>query len=216
MTLAKTDEGKISLRGPNHEGWPNEWLFDPELGYAPVRYRVYKRESNEVSIEYTIEDFRPVDGLMLPFRVCGVWGMDPNDRSRTETVVVTAYRLDDPTNTPERYHIDWPEGTRVKDTHSGITFRVKDDALQYIADKRIAQIALDQLAEGEVNEPNVAEYPEPPSPAREENSVELKGPNTPADSDPGGHGPWLWAAPLLLFAGVLAGILCLRRAKTRL
>jgi hypothetical protein len=215
MTLTRTDEGKISLRGPNHEGRPNEWLFDPQFGYAPVRYRVYKRENDEVGIEYTMEDFRPVDGLMLPFRVRGVWGMDPNDRSRTETVVVTAYRLDDPTNTPERYHIDWPEGTRIKDTRSGVKFRVKGDALQYIADERIAQIALDQLAEGEVKEPNVAEYPEPPSPAREENSVELKGPNAPADSGPAGHGPWLGAAPVLLFAGVLAGVLCLRCARER-
>ncbi len=130
MALAKTEEGAISLRGLNHNDWANEWVFDPQLGYALVRYRAYLPKSNTVFTEYVMEDFRPVDGLMLPFRVHGVWGLDPNNPRRTETFVVKAYRLNDPNNTPDRYHIDWPEGTRVYDARTGTPFRAGKDTQQ--------------------------------------------------------------------------------------
>lgn len=87
--------------------------------------------------------------------------------------------------------------------------------MQYIGDERIAQLTLDQIGKAGPNEPNAAVHPQPSPPAREENSVEPKESNAPADGGPTGRHAWLWAVPVLLFAGVLAGFLCLRRAKGR-
>ena len=132
-----SSRGRISLRGGNPKGNTSEWLLDPELGYAAVRYRVYEKGDAKVGVEYRMEDFRSVDNLMLPFKICGVWGADPNRPVRTETIKVSTYRLNDPENTPDRYHIDWPEGTRIMDTRAGVAFRVEAGGLRYVDDERI-------------------------------------------------------------------------------
>ena len=149
-----SSRGRISLRGGNPKGNTSEWLLDPELGYAAVRYRVYEKGDAKVGVEYRMEDFRSVDNLMLPFKICGVWGADPNRPVRTETIKVSTYRLNDPENTPDRYHIDWPEGTRIMDTRAGVAFRVEAGGLRYVDDERIARIALEQLSRSQAKEPN--------------------------------------------------------------
>ncbi len=223
MSPTKTDDGKVSLRGLNHEGKADEWLLDPDLGYAPVCYRVYGTEGNEVTIEYRMEDFRPVDGLMLPFEVHGTWRAGPNTVIETTTVAVTAYRFNDPNNTPERYHIDWPEGTRIWDRRAGLGFRATDDALKYIGDNRIAQIALSQISKNSTGEPNgstVAPSNDSPNAESQPEDRLVVEPNGAKDSvvgvDVSRSKRWLWPGMILFLCAVAAGTLWLRARRPQL
>jgi len=102
MALTQTEDGKVGLRGLDRNDWPNKWLFGPEFGYALVRYRACLPKSNTRFVENVMEDFKPVDGLMLPFRIRGAMGQDPSHPRRTETLRLKACYLNDPSNTPDR------------------------------------------------------------------------------------------------------------------
>lgn len=125
MALTHTAEKKVRLRGVTSRGEAHEWLLDPGLGYAAVWYGVYDREDAPPWAEYRMKDFRPVEGLLLPFRVEGVWRMDPDNTIQADTVMVDTYRLDDPENTPERYRIRWPDGASVVDNRARVVFRAE-------------------------------------------------------------------------------------------
>ncbi len=124
MGMSRAEDGKVSLRGATDHNAPVEWLLDPNLGYAPVRYRFYYPNDQTVVVEFTMDDFRPVGGLMLPFRMRAERWAGPDKKTvNMVTVEVSTFRLEDATNTPQRYHIDWPEGTLVVDNVAGLRFK---------------------------------------------------------------------------------------------
>ncbi len=113
--------------------------------------------------------------------------------------------MNDPTNTPERYRIKWPEGTRVFDTRAGISFVAEAGRLSYAGDDEIFRIAMAQTSvEAEANEPN-ASVPshvadEPPD---DVNTLQTQSPNLPLGDVVSSKEPQRFFLGFRKFAGIV-------------
>lgn len=94
----------------------HRWVFDRELGYAPVRYSL--RDMNEDFEQLVIEcsAFKNVDGLSLPHTIVQTHFKEVDGEARRRNVVtmdVTAYAVGPRAIEPDAMHMDWPPGMRV-------------------------------------------------------------------------------------------------------
>jgi len=113
-------DGKTALLeyvGP--KGVKHRWSVDRELGCASTSYeRILTKRNNKVNHVMNMEDFRKVDGLVLPYRMIlltlNTHGEEPPILEE-QKIEVIEYKLNDPQNTEERYHIKWPQGAMVHD-----------------------------------------------------------------------------------------------------
>ena len=159
MAIDQPNSDQVILRDVDAKGITHEWIFDRKLGYALTSYRTRIPPDNWIDVEFVMEEFKNVDGIFLPFRISGMDRTSSNGRKRLVQeydIQVAEYRLNDPTNTPERYRIKWPEGTRVYDMRSGFYFFVKGGQMTYVNDEDIFEMALDEISKAEVNEPNTS------------------------------------------------------------
>lgn len=152
MSISQPNSDQVILRDVDAKGVTHEWVFDLKLGYALTRYRRLVPPDKHVNIEYIMEDFKNIDGIFLPFKTRSRWKGRDNKTLRTDTIEIIEYKLNDPNNTPERYRIKWPEGTRIFDKRSGIHFSTKDGRMTYTNDEDIFEMALDEITNAEVKE----------------------------------------------------------------
>ena len=175
MTISRGDSGQVVLTNVDDKNITHEWIFDPKLGYGLTFYRMRVPPENYINIEFAMEDFRNVDGIVLPFKMNQRWMNSQEVTFRSDTFEVSDYRLNDPANTVERYHIDCPEGTTVFDTRSRIAFKVKGGEMAYVGDDRIYEMALDEVYKAQVNEPsNSAPSPDANKPDEVVKAIEEK------------------------------------------
>ncbi len=153
MSIIQSNSDQVILSNVDAKGITHEWIYDLNLGYALTHYRKLVPPDNHVNIEYIMEDFKNVDGIFLPFKARSKWKGRDNKTLRTDTIEIIEYKLNDPNNTPERYRIKWPEGTRIVDTRSGFSFSAKDGQMTYTNNEKIYEMALDEITNAEVEEP---------------------------------------------------------------
>jgi len=139
-------EGTIDLIWADEKGMSHVWTFDRDLGYAIVSYKCLASSDKRVLFEMTMKAFTNVSGIMLPqdihftkYRYSG------GTIQHEGQINVDQYRLDDPQNVPSRYRIDWPNGTRVVDSRSGVAFTAGADG-SLVDDQRIYNEMLRQLS----------------------------------------------------------------------
>ena len=110
------------------------WTFAPTHGYALVRYAVEKPQGTrdpEPNAELVVDDFRLVRGIPLPFLMTLRWLRENGTEMASRTTKVQSYRLDDPSNTADLYHVRWPKGADVEDrrSNSHVTTTVEGQVL---------------------------------------------------------------------------------------
>ncbi len=125
MKINRSRDGKILLQQLHSTAEiTNEWTFDPNRGYAITAYR--RGYKGKFADTWTMEDFRETSGLLLPHRVHRIHTWEDGTKGPEWIVDVNEYRVADPTNTPQRYRMKWPEGTRVTDYTTGLSYVVHD------------------------------------------------------------------------------------------
>lgn len=119
MSVTVLDGNTASLEYVDPKGVKHHWLVDQELGCALKRYeRILTKRNNKLNHVMTMEDFKKVDGLMLPHKMTLRTLNNPVEQPpilEEVAIEVIEYKLNDPQNIQERYHIKWPEGTIVHD-----------------------------------------------------------------------------------------------------
>jgi hypothetical protein len=207
MKITRSADGKILLQHLRPGGYVHEWTVDPNRGYAITAHR--SGPGGNFADIWTMEDFRDVGGIQLPHKIHRTHWWDDGSKGPEWIMDVNEYRLDDPANTPERYKMRWPEGTRVTDMRSGMSFVAQGDNLTY-DDDRIAQETIEALDMGALDE--VESSTEPP--AADANGVGLVAQAGDVDANevaplPGpavspGSRQWLWAVAVLVVLGLAA------------
>ncbi len=119
MSVTVLDGNTASLEYVDPKGVKHRWLVDQELGCALKHYeRILTKINNKLNHVMTMEDFKKVDGLMLPHKMTLRALNNPGEQPlilKEVAIEVIEYKLNDPQNIQERYHIKWPEGTIVHD-----------------------------------------------------------------------------------------------------
>ena len=124
MRLHLPDNHTAILRANDNEQYTHEWTFDRRHGYALARYQRIPPPGRMTHHEVVMGDFRDAAGMILPYsmvltsKTVRAGGFRTN---LTSEVSVKSYRLNDPENTPSRYHIDFPNGTRIRDRREPAT-----------------------------------------------------------------------------------------------
>ncbi len=218
MSISQTNSDQLILRDVDAKGVTHEWVFDSKLGYALTRYRRIVPPNNHVNIEYVMEDFKNIDGIFMPFKAKSVWKGRDKKTTRTDTIEVMEYKLNDPNNTPERYRIKWPEGARIFDKRSGIHFSAKDGQMTYTNDEKIFEMALDEITKVEVKELSTSIPSNDIAKQEDVNSIEEQPTNLPVGDivppkKPQKFSSKLWWAGLLAVAVVFAGLFIYRKHK---
>jgi len=145
MSVGTGDDGSAIVGYVDRKGVKHEWSCDPKLRYAPVSYRRWAREG-QLNHEMRMEDFEEIDGVMLPNKMnlrTINWENDTKHVVIEAKIEVIEYRLNDPENTPERYKIKWPLGTRIRDQILGMTYTVGGSSLSPSGDARRGRDGLD-------------------------------------------------------------------------
>jgi hypothetical protein len=147
MKMDVQEDGNILMHMRDAENHPHEFVLSKDLGYAPVAYRMRSSNNNKVFFEIKMDEFKNVDGMMLPHKMelerCTYAKAGVKELVQVKKIAVQKFRLNDPNNVPARYRIKWPEGTYVHDARSGMTFKVKKDAMAWISEEKIFGAAVD-------------------------------------------------------------------------
>lgn len=157
MTIRQPSVDQVILIDVDAKGITNELIFDRKLGYSLICFRRRVPPENKVNVEFVMKEFKNIDGIMLPFKIRSSWRTWKNGQEKTvriDTIEVSEYRLNDPTNTPDRYHIKWPEATRIIDARSGISLITKEGSIASIDDYDIFEVAMDDMLKEVMNERN--------------------------------------------------------------
>ena len=106
----------------------HQWVFDPAREFALLKYRLEYPKRPGSSLEFVGQDFKKVDGLMLPMKVTitnivKIGTEDPYESRKTE-ISVSSYRVNNPENMPDLYKMVWPLNSIVRDNRTGVTIRV--------------------------------------------------------------------------------------------
>jgi hypothetical protein len=130
LAFARDKEGHVVLSGPHPEGaFPREFVFDPANGHALVAYRIWDKERKKVCIEVTAADFRPVNGLSVPFAMSARWFNISYERPILKwSATVTRGEVGGTANNEDHYRIAWPEGIDVVDERTSPPQRVRIQA----------------------------------------------------------------------------------------
>ena len=150
MKMDVQEDGNILMHMRDQENLPHEFVLSKDLDYAPVAYRMRTCDTNKVFFEIKMEEFKNVDGMMLPHKMelerCIYTKAGAKQLVQAKKIVVQEFRFNDPNNVPQRYRIKWPEGTYVYDERSGAGFKVKKGALDWELEEKIFGETLDRLA----------------------------------------------------------------------
>ncbi|MBN1362531.1 MAG: hypothetical protein JW993_18180 [Sedimentisphaerales bacterium] len=106
------------------------YALDPDLGYGLVSYALLKASTGDLVIQITNSEFVECNEYMLPRRIVREqfsYGDGEPKRTQTSRIHVRQYAVNSPDNTPEKYRILWPAGTRILDDRSGKRFRARPD-----------------------------------------------------------------------------------------
>jgi hypothetical protein len=155
MKIDRSTNGKIVLQRQEDTNI-DEWTVDPNRGYAITHYH-RRSSSGQGYVDWAMEDFRDVGGIVLPHKVRATLWWDDGSKGPDWIVDVSEYRLNDPANTPERYRMKWPEGTQVTDFRSGVTFVAHGENLVYDDDRIAKEVieSLNAIGPNDVNASNV-------------------------------------------------------------
>ncbi|MHC4475223.1 MAG: hypothetical protein ACYTEL_06245 [Planctomycetota bacterium] len=151
MEVDMQDNGDAVVRFMRPHAVPHEFVLSKNLGYAPVVYRIRSHDDGKVGVEMKMGDFENMGGIMLPRKMdLERWTYNEDGTKRfvqIKKLTVGGYRLNDPENVPERYHIKWPENTLVVDARSRVVYKVESEQLVSTKAEEIAYRALDRLTE---------------------------------------------------------------------
>lgn len=129
LAFARDKDGRVVLSGPYGGGYPREFVFDPGNGHALVAYRIRDKESPKVLVEVTAADFRPVNGVSVPFAMSARrFNLNYERPLLTWSAAVTRGEVGGAANNEDHYRIAWPEGTGVVDERTSPPTRVKIQA----------------------------------------------------------------------------------------
>jgi hypothetical protein len=149
MEIDIQDNGDAAVRFMRPHEVPHEFVLSKNLGYAPVVYRIRRHDDGKVGVEMKMSDFENVDGIMLPRKMdlerCTYSEDGTKQLVQIKKLTVGRYRLNDPENVPERYHIKWPEDTLVREARSGLVFKVGSGELEWTREDDIADATFDRL-----------------------------------------------------------------------
>lgn len=122
MERASQDDGLLRLEAPdaNIPTRKHLWFFDPDLGYALVRYQVVSPD--RLTIDLQNSKFETVENVKLPRTIAWKRYRYDEQGKRIESMrkeaTVHRYVLGDPDNTPESYVMIWPVNTSVLDART--------------------------------------------------------------------------------------------------
>jgi len=123
MEIGNTPKGRVTLTCKDESQARKvtlQWELRPDLGYAVSSFRVVAQAQTKPQEEIIADDFRSVEGVMLPYSLRISASLEgPQVVSATERMTITEYKIRDPGNTEVRYHIQWPEGTKLFDYRNG-------------------------------------------------------------------------------------------------
>jgi hypothetical protein len=129
MEIVLPDANLAIMTNVDEKGRINEWTFDRKFGYALTSYRKRVPPDLHIAIEITAGKFKNVDTLMLPFSIISrtlFWENDKPEVVMEIRIEAHEYKLNDPNNVPERYHIKWPDNSFVSDERTGFIFSPTD------------------------------------------------------------------------------------------
>lgn len=145
--------GDIELRDLDDHQRTHVWIYSRTPGLPLRTYRVYTPPDNMVNVEIINDDFREVDGQMLPFTIVyriqyfeGKQRFEPTKKQLS----VAEYRLNDPENRTERYRLRWPAGTHLKDARSDQPFLIEKEGI--LRDEDIHQMLIKRADEERAQE----------------------------------------------------------------
>jgi len=116
---AKTiGRGQAELTLPVGSTAYNRWVLDADKGYVPILYESI-RKGNLVH-RSVMSDLRRVGDVWMPYKAVAVTYDTERDGKRFECIrrefTVKSITLGSPENTPESYHIEWPDKILVVNT----------------------------------------------------------------------------------------------------
>jgi hypothetical protein len=132
LTAADVEQTTVQVMGNTAEllyvdqtGTQHRWRLDRELGYAPTTYERTLGCNDKLNHVMTIDRYETVAGLFLPHEITlytlNTRGEESSVLIKT-MVKVVRYRINDPQNAAENYHIQWPRGTLVHDRILGASY----------------------------------------------------------------------------------------------
>ena len=128
LAYSRDEQGRAVLTGPAPLGYPRDLVFDPAHGYALVAYRIRDKDkdSAKIFLDVTATDFRPVNGLPVPFTMTlRRFNISYENPILTWRAAVTRCEVGGPANTPDHYRIAWPEGIDVIDARPSPPVRIR-------------------------------------------------------------------------------------------
>jgi hypothetical protein len=128
MEAGDEGDGRFILRRTDGLGRTQEWVFDRARAYALVNYREFSgSDPHPLIFDLVADDFREVQGILLPFRMVQRDIHTNGVVVATMTVQVQEYVLNGPENTEELYHMRWPRGVRVLDRRTGNGYLIEKE-----------------------------------------------------------------------------------------
>lgn len=132
MELLYDAERRPVLTERQPDGKIYEYTYDSKRGYALVRYRVINPPGvpGYDPTEILAEDFRVgANGIPLPHTVIMRAVRTDGWEMGRWTASVRSYKLDDPSNTEDRYQLRWPAGVRVLDRRTMTHVRTREEGV---------------------------------------------------------------------------------------
>jgi len=119
MLLTLPDDDTAVLRVADNENFTHEWTYLRAHGYALGRYHRIPPPGKAVHQEAVMSDFRDAGGMIMPYAMTLAsktirGGKVERVNIKTEATVVR-YLIGSDKNTPDRYRLRWPAGTRLFD-----------------------------------------------------------------------------------------------------
>ncbi|MFC1677369.1 hypothetical protein ACFL3G_09955 [Planctomycetota bacterium] len=133
MNIDTSDSGYLILTKVDKKGCTHEWSFKTDMKYALESYRRLIPPYSLPNIEYKMGGFKEVDGIFLPSEMTyEVKYLKDGELkiAQKHEYSIENYKINDPNNTPDSYHIKWLENTLIIDEISRVGMWCKDGMLQ--------------------------------------------------------------------------------------
>jgi hypothetical protein len=133
MTFASAD-GHITATFTEPGKYAHRWTLDPARGNIVTHYQ-WLDPAGRVVADVTPADFRPVDGVLLPFSATEkrFAPIAPNADEfvlvEEATLMVKAYTLHAKEHTAAAHHIAWPQGTLIVDERKKPPYLYMDEGV---------------------------------------------------------------------------------------